>query len=224
VLVVDEIEELRRRRGVGEILVAEDNFTRDRDRAAAICEGLLGRGLDIAWRTPNGIPPDTLDVELARLMRRSGCYLTGFSTECGGGEALPDMLAGKIAMCRDAGMTTFCSFIFGRPGDTVDSARAMTRFAIRSGVDIAHFGVWAPYPGSPDFEAFRNRPGMRDWDRYLLFEALPASGLPPDQVKSLMRSAYLSFYLRPARAGLYSKMLRPARIAWALKAFRTYVR
>lgn len=223
-LVVDEIETLHRRYGVGEILVAEDNFTLDRDRAFAICEGILARGLDIAWRTPNGISPDTLDVELARLMKKSGCYLTGFSTECPGNFDRFDILAEKIAVCRESGMRTFCSFILGRPDETLDSARTMIRFAMRSRVDIAHFGVWAPYPGSPEFERFKDVPGMREWGRYLLFDALPVSGLPPRRIKSLMRYAYLSFYLRPARARLYAGMMKPAQIAWALKAFLTYLR
>lgn len=56
---MDEIEGLYRTYAVREFLFVDDNVTFDRDRAAAICEEILRRGLDISWRTPNGVRIDT---------------------------------------------------------------------------------------------------------------------------------------------------------------------
>ena len=82
-LVVDEIEALYRTHGVREFLIAEDNFTTVPERAAAICEEILRRGLNIAWRIPNGVRAESLDPPLVKLMRKSGCYLLGFGIESG---------------------------------------------------------------------------------------------------------------------------------------------
>jgi anaerobic magnesium-protoporphyrin IX monomethyl ester cyclase len=233
--VVDEIEALYRTLGVREILIADDAFTTDPARAAAICEEILRRGLDLSWRTPNGVHLDTLDEPLLRLMRRSGCYLLGFGVEAADPALLQrsgkpidlDRVSDGIAMVRRQGILCFGTFILGMPGQTRGAILETTRFAVSSALDIAHFGLYAPYPGSPDFDTLASSdpppPGLRDWDRYLLSEAHPAASLPPAELKALLRRAYLSFYLRPARQRLYRKMLHPSSIREAGRALHAYL-
>ena len=230
-LVVDEIEILYRRFGIREFLIADDNFTLDRERVVSICEEILRRGLDISWRTPNGVRVDSIDLELVRIMRKSGCYLIGFGIESADRSVMArtnksimlNQVVDNVAMCRSEGFMTFGTFILGLPGETIKSAQATISFAVKSGIDIAHFGTYLPFPGSPDFDEMKDLPGMRDWDRYVLFEPLPCSDLTPSEMKTLMRKAYVKFYFRPARARLYLKMLKPAQMVWALRAFRTYL-
>jgi radical SAM superfamily enzyme YgiQ (UPF0313 family) len=231
-VVVDEIEALYRDHGVREILIAEDNFTYDRERAAAICDEILRRGLDLAWRTPNGVPADSLDRPLVALMKRSGCYLLGFGLESANRDVLArtgkrlelDRVLDTIALVREHGLTTFGTFVLGLPGETRASALETIRYAVDSGLDIAHFGAYAPYPGSPDFELVRHRPELRDWDRYVAFDALPGGALPPAELKALLRRAYASFYLRPARWRLYRQMLGPAQVLAASRALFHYLK
>ncbi len=229
--VVDEIEVLYRDYGVRELLIVEDNFTFDRGRAAAICEEILRRGLDIAWRTPNGVRIDSLDAPLVALMKRSGCYLLGFGIESADRDVLRrarkpldlDAVARTVALVRQHGILTFGTFILGWPGETRASVLETIRYAASLELDIAHYGLYAPYPGSHDFEEMRDRPGLRDWDRYLAFEALPCSDLPPAELKALLRRAYADFYLRPARLRLYARMLGPAQLWAAARTLYHYV-
>ena len=72
--VVDEIEFLVSKYGVKEIAFFDDNLSFYRNRMAEICDEIFRRGLDIKWCTPNGIAIWTLDEELLRKMRRSGCF------------------------------------------------------------------------------------------------------------------------------------------------------
>ena len=233
--VVDEIEALYRARGVREILIADDAFTTDPARAAAICEEVLRRGLDISWRTPNGVRADSLDGPLVRTMRRSGAYLMGFGIEAADRALLTragkptdlDRVSDAIALVRRAGILTFGTFILGLPGQTRAAIEETIRYAVDAELDVAHFGLYAPYPGSPDFEALARSasppPGLRDWDRYVLSEPHPAASLPPQELKALLRRAYLSFYLRPARQRLYRRMMKPASIREAGRALAAYL-
>jgi radical SAM superfamily enzyme YgiQ (UPF0313 family) len=217
--VVDEIEALYRARDVHEFLFIDDNFTFDRARAAAICDEILRRGLDISWRTPNGVRIDTLDRPLVALMKRSGCYLLGFGIESGDQAVLAhvhkrlnlDLVADAVHMVREQGVITFGYFILGLPGDTYASALRTIRYAAGSELDLAHFGIFAPYPGSAEYERLEHLPGLHDWDRYLFYKPFPVSDVPPDQLKALLRFAYPHFFLRPARLRLLARELGPGR-------------
>jgi radical SAM superfamily enzyme YgiQ (UPF0313 family) len=220
-LVVDEIEALYRAEGVREFLFLDDNFTFDRARAAAICEEILRRGLDISWRTPNGVRIDTLDRPLVALMKKSGCYVLGFGIESGNRAVLAraqkrlnlDLVADAVRMVREQGIITFGYFILGLPGDTYASTLETIRYAAASDLDLAHFGVFAPYPGSAEYERLKDLPDVHDWDRYLFFKPFPVSDVPADELKALLRFSYPYFFLRPARVRLLARELGPA--GWA---------
>jgi anaerobic magnesium-protoporphyrin IX monomethyl ester cyclase len=230
-LVVDEIEHLYRAHGVEEILFIDDNFTFDRDRTAAICEEILRRGLDISWRTPNGVRIDTLDEPLVRLMRRSGCYLLGFGIESGDPRILArtgkrldlGILADRVAMVRRHGIITFGYFILGLPGETFRSGLKTVRLAARSELDLAHFGLFAPYPGSETFDQMRDRPGMHDWERYLFIRPFPGADMAPAEQKALLRLSYPAFYLHPRRARLLASVMSPRQLLEAARTLYHYM-
>jgi len=215
--VVDEIDALYHAHGVREFLFIDDNFTFDRDRAAAICEEILRRRLDISWRTPNGVRIDTLDPPLVRLMKKSGCYLLGFGIESGDRAVLARVrkrldlarVADPVAMVRAQGVITFGYFILGLPGESYASVLETIRYAAGSALDLAHFGIFAPYPGSEDYDRMKDLPGMRDWDRYLFYKPFPVSDVPPDELKALLRFAYPFFFVRPSRLRLLAGELAP---------------
>jgi radical SAM superfamily enzyme YgiQ (UPF0313 family) len=230
-VVVDEIEELYRNYAVREFLFVDDNITFDRDRAAAICEEILRRGLDISWRTPNGVRIDTLDAPLVELMRQSGCYLLGFGIESGDRAVLKrtnkkldlDRVADLVAMVRSQGLITFGYFILGLPGETFRSGLATIRYAAASQLDLAHFGLYAPYPGSADFARAKDQPGLRDWNNYLFITPFPVSDLSPMAQKTLLRLAYPAFYLHPARMRLLARMMGPRQVLEAARVLYHYM-
>ncbi|HDZ59663.1 MAG TPA: radical SAM protein, partial [Actinobacteria bacterium] len=137
--VVDEIEMLVKDYQVQEIHFEDDNFTLKRSHAAAICEEMLRRGLDIVWSTPNGVRIDSLDDELLDLMQRSGCYALGFGIESGSQKVLDinhkrlnlEKVAGKVEMVKGHGIETNGFFIIGLPGETVDTIKETVCFALK---------------------------------------------------------------------------------------------
>ncbi len=230
-VVVDEIETLYRERNIREFLIIDDNFTFNRDRAVAICEEILRRGLDISWRTPNGVRIDTLDPPLLDLMKRSGCYLLGFGIESGDRGILKrahkhldlDIVADRVAMVKRHGIMTFGYFILGLPGETWSSALQTIKFAATSDLDLAHFGLYAPYPGSADFERLKDGPGARDWNNYLFFKPFPGTDLSQPALKALLRLSYPSFFLNPSRMALLARELGPKQIAEAARVLYHYM-
>ncbi|MCG2711197.1 MAG: B12-binding domain-containing radical SAM protein, partial [Candidatus Omnitrophica bacterium] len=123
--VLDEIEHLVRKYDFREIQFIDDNLTQDRDRAKRIFEGLIERKLNIHWNTPNGIAVWTLDDEILRLMKNSGCYELTVAFESGDQEVLNNIIkkplnlekAQKLVLkMKQIGIQVHSFFISGFPG------------------------------------------------------------------------------------------------------------
>ena len=118
-----------------------------------ICDAIIDRKIDIRWTPPNGIAIWTLDRELLKKIKRSGCYRLTFGIESGNPET--QKFIGKkldrervkevIRNANSLGLWTLCTFIIGFPYETREAIYDTIDFAIDSGTDLALFyrlGLW----------------------------------------------------------------------------------
>jgi radical SAM superfamily enzyme YgiQ (UPF0313 family) len=80
-VLADQMSLLARRYGVRDFQLTHDMFTVDRNRVAAFCEELIGRGESLRWRC--SARTDCVDEELLALMARAGCTGMFFGIETG---------------------------------------------------------------------------------------------------------------------------------------------
>ncbi|MFH1539508.1 MAG: radical SAM protein, partial [bacterium] len=154
--VIDEMKMLVRDYRVDEFHINDDTLNFSRDHLRGFCSALIDSGLGVPWKTPNGVRIDMLDSELVRLMKRAGCYELGFGIETAGADAQkkigknlePGKCREVIDMVRNEGIRAYGFFIFGLPGDTAESIEKTISFAVDSRLDLAHFSLAVPYPGS----------------------------------------------------------------------------
>ncbi len=206
--VLDEIEMLTRDYGIREIHFEDDNMALDPKRLEAICNGLIGRGIDISWKCPHGIYASHLPPETFALMRRSGCYSLSFGVESGSDEVLAK--AGKagdtasirraIEAAHAAGIQCIGFFIFGLEGETPESVRRTIDFAKSLPLDAAQFNLCVPFKGTPIRERYLELGYVTDcalasYDVDHAVVDLP--GLPADALRRWRKRAFLEFYLRP---------------------------
>lgn len=81
--VIGEIDEIVCKYKAKHIFFMDDNFTFNIARAKTICEKIISRGYEVRWNTPNGISVKKMDIELAFLMKRSGCANVCIAIESG---------------------------------------------------------------------------------------------------------------------------------------------
>jgi radical SAM superfamily enzyme YgiQ (UPF0313 family) len=142
--------------------------------------------LDITWQLPGGTRSEALDREVLSLIFETGCRNITYAPESGSERMLkilkkkvklPRMLA-SLRSARKVGMVTRVNIIVGHPAekwsDLLESVRFLIRAAIIGCQDTAVM-IFAPYPGSADFERLltENRLEMSE-DYYYL--ALTRSG------------------------------------------------
>jgi magnesium-protoporphyrin IX monomethyl ester (oxidative) cyclase len=155
--VLDELEQLEGDYGVREVHFEDDNLTYDRARALQIFNGMVARGLHLAWAAPNGLAIHTLDEQLLQAMKASGCYRLHLAIESGDPDVLqriirkPLRLEGVppiVAAARRLGLEVDAFFVVGLPGETREQIRRTFEFADRLHADHTSFFIATPYPGT----------------------------------------------------------------------------
>lgn len=138
--VIRHLELLVRRYGVEHLHFEDDNLTLDQERFSAILDGILDKGLQITWDTPNGVRADTLDRELLVKAKRSGLRLLSIAVESGSQRVLDQVIGKKLSLekvlqvareCRSLDIPLRAFFVIGFPGERVAEMKETLRLGLR---------------------------------------------------------------------------------------------
>ncbi len=204
--MVAEIEELQRRYGIREVSFYDDTFTIFKQNVARFCDLIVERGIDLTWscfaRT------DCVSPSLLRKMKAAGCHQILFGLE----SADPDILRNirkpidieltkkAVRMVQEAGIAVRAAFMFGNPGETVESLWRTIRFALELDPDLAVFNITTPYPGTQMFDWALKNGYLRtlDWSEYdLANSVMELPTISTEEIHRMYRIAYRKFYFRP---------------------------
>ena len=213
--IVDEIVRLKARYGIREVSFYDDTFTIFKRNVAGLCELIVKRNLDLTWscfaRT------DCVSPWLLKKMKRAGCHQILFGIESADPQILQtihkpiniEQTRKVVRMVQDAGIEVRAAFMFGSPGETVQSLRRTIDFAKELEPDIAVFNITTPYPGTKMFEWARRNGYLRtlDWSQYdLANSVMELPTVSTEELNRLYRVAYREFYFRPRY--LWRRLLR----------------
>lgn len=213
--VIAEARLLKEKYGATELIVWDDAFTTDRERALEIARGFRkATGLPWSCYTRTDHASDALYAEFAA----AGCREMLFGAESGCDAVLAGVnkqltsrdTENAVTLARKHGISSFCSVILGLPGDTPATINETVDFLVRINPDYAAFCVLIPFPGSELFElAVKKellRPETADWDSFVtIFSSKlpPVSlcALTPVELMRAQKRAFRRFFLRPAYFG-----------------------
>ncbi|WP_456482501.1 B12-binding domain-containing radical SAM protein [Methanopyrus sp.] len=205
--VVEELSYLVDELGVERLEFVDDVFTIHERRVREICEKMREEGIDVPWDC--GARADTLTPEVARTIREHGCRTVYVGAESASNETLKRINKGitvrDVVACRKVakryGLEILLSFVLGFPWEDREDVLRTIRFARRVDPDYVQFTVCTPYPGTPLFD-LAEREGLievRDWSKYTTVDpVMRTEHLGTEELRRLLRRAYLSFYLRPS--------------------------
>ena len=154
---------------------------------------------------------DKINPELLKLMKQAGCYEIGFGIESGSDRILQfikkstttDLVRKGVRMTQEAGIDVRGFFMIGFPTETKEEILQTIDFAKELNVDVAQFMVSTPFPGTEMWEIAKQYGKVNDddWSSFTFYapEKMPFSSnlLSDDELLSLYKKAYKSFYLRP---------------------------
>ena len=162
--VLTEISELYHHFGIRHLLIEDDNFTFDQNRAKRILRAISQHFPDLTWSAPNGVAIWRLDEELIQLISQTGCRRLSLAVESGCPDTLAqlinkplslDQVEKVVRLCRRHGVRTTAFFVLGMPGETRDAMVESMNFAARLDVDTLTVMNAVPLPGSPLYDTAR---------------------------------------------------------------------
>lgn len=197
--VLEEIAQVLARWPNAYFTFVDDIFGQSADWVDRFCRQVLERRLRFKWLCilhPLCFPKRR--AELFPLMKAAGCNCISFGAQSNSPEILrnirryahePRELAQAIALCKANDIVVIVTYIFGLPGDTVDTLQQNIRFALEHRPHLADFHPLGVLPTSHIDREYRGQGKV-------------ITTLSQDEIERHCAEAFRRFYLRPGAAWL----------------------
>lgn len=201
--VVKEFQEIDR--NYNSVLIVDDHFLSDNDRAHKIFDMLIEIGTEIELLIM-GARVDSADRELFIKMKKANVTFIGFGIESGNQDILDfynkqitlEEIRNAVKLSREMGFLTAGTIMFGSPNETKEHFENTINFAKSLPLDIAVFGVLHYHMGSHLwYDAVKNNKIKKD--EYLV-PAGSERGLgnySRQELYDYSEKAFIRFYFRP---------------------------
>lgn len=157
--VLAEIKELVEKYDIRHFNFQDDNFNVLKERTIKICQGLIEikKKYNISFSVPPGLYLPSLDEEVLTWLKKAGMNLVRISVESGNQEVLNNIIRKRIdlnqvkkvtTLCRQLGIRTEGAFIFGLPGETIQTMKDTAEFAKNAGFDRIKKFIYQPFPNT----------------------------------------------------------------------------
>ncbi|MBI4845304.1 MAG: radical SAM protein [Candidatus Omnitrophica bacterium] len=213
--VMEELKWISSELGVKELKFYDDGITYNRKWAVSLFQAMIDEKIDLTWNT--NLRADSIDLELAQLMKKAGCHTVNMGLESANQDILNNIkknvtlekMEQAVKYCKQAGLEVCGYFVIGLPGETLETVNQTVEFAKRLDLDLATFNVTAPHPGTEFFDFLQKKGFLKtkNWEKYDT-NSLPVYDYPKmsaQDIYSLALKAYRHFYMRP---GYFLKRLK----------------
>ncbi len=193
--------------GVNSFIFHSDTFTVHKDWVIRLCKLMIEQKLGMSWGCNSRV--DTVDEEMLGWMKKAGCWMIAYGIESGSAKILKDcekeatleQAVDAVRWAKEAKIKVYGYFILGLKGETKETMKETIDFAKKLPITFAIFHVASPYPGTKFYEQCVKN-GWLSAERWECINQGGTSAVSYPQLSSReimagVRSAYLSFYLRP---------------------------
>ncbi|MGE5528334.1 MAG: B12-binding domain-containing radical SAM protein, partial [Patescibacteria group bacterium] len=163
---------LHNRFGIRHVNIYDDLFTTDEGRILEFCDRLARNPLDLRFNC--AVRVGYASDKLLKMLKRAGCLMVSLGIESADPEILAKHKAGvspaeirdTVARIQAAGLRAKGLFMMGLPGETEESIRRTSDFAISLGLDDMNMAKFTPFPGAPVWRTIRNEGVFEeDWEQ-----------------------------------------------------------
>lgn len=204
--IVAEIRECVEKYNIRNFLFWSDIFNLDKKWTMDLCQAIIDSGLKITWSA--NTRADTADLEMAKIMYKSGCRLVSIGVESGSQEMLEKMgkkitlndVRRTVKVFKQAKIRIYNYFVIGLPWETEETVEETIKFAIELNSDFISFYTATPLPGSRFYDYAKDHnlfDKETSFESAYFYPAVNTHYLTKKRVFELHKSAIKRFYLRP---------------------------
>jgi len=218
-MVVEQLDVLVNRYGRRNVWFGDDCFNVDRDHVAAICEGILQRGIDVNWYYQGRADLLVKYKDLLPLTRRAGNRMVQVGIEASSDEQRDELnkqlgtetVKEAVRLLRQHDIVCQGMMIVGVPSDSPRTFERKVRFVKRLDVDFPIFTIYTLFPGTPAFDEAVAQGWIElpaDYACHDMAHALmPTQHMTRRQVWNYTGWAFTSVYFDPVKLvrGLFSR-------------------
>ncbi len=209
--VVEQLDALVNRYGRTNIWFGDDCFNVNHDHVAAICEGVLEKGIDVNWYYQGRADLLVKHQDLLPLMRRSGNRMVQLGIEASNDRQRDELnkqlrtetVEEAVRLLREHDIVCQGMQIVGLPSDTPRAFEQKVHLANRLNMDFPVFLIYTLFPGAPAYEEAVAQGLIElpaDYARHDMAHVLvPPEKMTVQQVYSYTRWAWMTVYLHPVR-------------------------
>lgn len=153
--VLAEIKHIKEKYDIDEIQFTDDNLTLNKDRTIKILEGL--NELKIYWSVPAGLYVKSLNEDIIKLMKESGCYQITVAVESGDPYVQKNII-GKVVdlektkklvkYAQKLGLGVHAFYVLGLPNETRYQMKKTFDYSRYLDTDSISYYIATPIPGS----------------------------------------------------------------------------
>ena len=207
--VVDEIEDLVERHGVGFFILADEEPTIHRKKFLEFCEELIARGLPdkVQWGINTRVTDILRDEKVLPLYRKAGLIHVSLGTEAAAQLKLDRFnketrIADNrraIALLRAAGIVVEAQFIVGLENETAETLEETYRMAVEWKPDLANWSMYTPWPFTPLFKELSDKVEIFDFEKYnFVTPIIRPEAMERGELLDRVMNNYRRFYMRKA--------------------------
>ncbi|MEX2680158.1 MAG: radical SAM protein [Candidatus Sigynarchaeota archaeon] len=236
--VIAEIEYLVKNFNMKELLIIDDCFNLDIQRANEIFDEIIKRKFNIIINFSNGIRADFFDKNLAKKFYKAGVYAISFGIESGNQEIVNKIgkkldlkaVENAVALAKRFNILTKGFFIIGHPYDTFNTMMQTASFARKIDLDFPHFFKSIPFPGTKMYDIIKTYgrlsvPSIRrvsdEIQGYTKKKAyFDIWNINSEDIERAFINSYRSFYLRPRKLiHIFFACRSWSEMSWLIMAF-----
>lgn len=160
--VLDELELLKDKYGIGHIIWLDDDLLMNEKRAISLFNGMVDRKLNMTWDATNGVIAASLNDEVVEAALRSGCIGLNLGIESGNAEILKSIRKpGTPRIFRRAAevlrkypsINTRALLIIGFPNETMGQIFDTIKLCEEMNLDWHNIAILQPWKNTPIYDA-----------------------------------------------------------------------
>ena len=173
--VIEHIKYLQEAYNVGLFTFHDDLFTLNRKWLNLFCEKLKEGNIDILFKI-GGARVDTIDKEILKQLKDSGCVSISYGFESGSQKMLDIMnkhttveINKRAAlMTKEAGLGTIPQIIIGMPGETNETIQETIEFLTECDYYDVSTNFATAFPGTKLYEDAKKKGLVKDEENYIM--------------------------------------------------------